>query len=229
MPEEVGPLIQIIAAPDDARRVAPVAAQLTQRGFAVHTAATQVDSLSPPLLTLIAVGPSLNQSGDVLKAATRALATKTRVLPLILSARADTPDFLAQLQWVDFSGAFESGWLDLLVTLDRAGVTRYPPAPGWFDWEMALARAYRGHVPPDWRAYRISPSYYQRLTNNVPRCSGLVASSSSPRSSPIPQSGGASRPKILQSDSLPVSVCCPCLLVGYAALMLGLRTCNETR
>jgi hypothetical protein len=33
------------------------------------------------------------------------------------------------------------------------------------DWERALARTYRGRMPYSWRAYRINPAYYARLSS----------------------------------------------------------------
>lgn len=154
------PYIHLVAAPEDSGRVAPMIARLGQRGF-ITTMAWPVSGGPPaPLLTLVAVAPASNRAPAVRDIAARAIAAGARVTPLILTSRGDMPDYLAQKQWVDFSGPFESGWFDLLAALDRAGVTGFPPASGLFDWELALARAYRGLLPAGWRAYRATPRYY---------------------------------------------------------------------
>jgi hypothetical protein len=52
-------------------------------------------------------------------------------VPLIRRRRTDLPADLAALQWVDFSASHETGWLDLLMTLDTAGIAgaAEPQAP----------------------------------------------------------------------------------------------------
>lgn len=172
------PIIACIAAPEDEAPLTPVIARLRARGFVVapfETLAPHTADSAPPLLTLVAVAPASNRSPSVKEQTQRARAAGALAAPLILSSRRDLPSDLARLQWVDLSGAFESGWLDLLAALDRVGVTRYPPAPGWFDWELALARAYRGLLPPGWRAYRANATYYaQRARNTFIVSLGLV-------------------------------------------------------
>jgi TIR domain-containing protein len=174
MPGDGAPIIRIIAASEDARsaihitrRITRIIDQLTQRGFTIQTTWPDQPGADMPLLTLIVVAPASNRAPTVREEAKRALASGARVAPLLLVSRNELPSYLARLQWVDFSGVFEDGWLDLLAALDRAGVTRYPLALGEFDWEVALARAYRGLLPPDWRAYRTSPTYYTRRASNA--------------------------------------------------------------
>ncbi len=163
------PILYFSGVPADAAFIAQLAPRLQARGLTVvdgargAVAPSANEALQRCAVCCVVVSPASMRSADVRQAYTHALSQGKPVIPLITRSGGDLDPALKPLQWIDFSQSAYAGWLDLLMTLDTMGIARFPaPHIPYLDWDLALARAYRGRMPYNWRAYRISEHYYRR-------------------------------------------------------------------
>lgn len=155
------PMLYFSGTTGDVDFVAGLAKQLQLRGLSVVagrelSARPDCDALlGRSAVCCVVVSPPSVASPTVRAEYQTALSQGKPVIPLIAHSRGDLSPELAARQWIDFSQSAFTGWLDLVMTLDLMGLARFPtPQIAFLDWDLALARAYRGRMPYGWRAYR---------------------------------------------------------------------------
>lgn len=157
------PILYFCGTEGDAEFVASLARQLQLRGLTVVAGGEMrqrpdVEALLERCaVCFVVVSPASAASPIVHRQYQRALAQGKPVIPLMAAAGDALPPELAARQWIDFGQSAFTGWLDLVMTLDLMGLARFPePQISFLDWDLALARAYRGRMPYGWHAYRAS-------------------------------------------------------------------------
>jgi hypothetical protein len=124
----------------------------------------------------LVLSPRALASAAVRKEYLYALQRRKRLVPILYKAVRGLPDELRDFQWVDFSRRTAPGPYDLVTALDALGLDA-KTSLGVFDGDLALARAMRGKIPPEWSVVRVAQRWYQRrrLTYSLSALLALAA------------------------------------------------------
>lgn len=114
-------------------------------------------------LMLVLLSPRAMASEYVRREYLYALSLGKPIIPVLLESVPAFPAELRDVQWVDFTLPHNQGYFDLLLALDARGWHPAAASSVGLDWDLAIARATRHQLPPDWHAYRVlDPRWYRK-------------------------------------------------------------------